>query len=293
MRKDHDVRHMAPGTNPADRSIGPVQAVLLSVFGFGLGYVYVGRMRLAFVYFGALLGVFAVAGWTRLVLHPVAVYALAVVALSITLFVLIHCAMLAISNRSAAAKTYNRGWVYVVWIIASMVLAEVMLQSRASIFGYEPFHVPATSMAPTIKQGDFLMTDTWRYDRSAPDIGELVVFGLPTDPRIKYVKRVVGLPGDSIEIRDDILYRNGEAIDEPYILVSPGGSTGMSNFGPVVTPDDHFFMLGDNRHRSRDSRFIGAISRSLLHGRVEHRWFAYNDGILWDRFPERLVNSSQ
>ena len=270
------------------RKIGPVQAVLLSCLGIGLGYVYVGRMRLAFVFYAAILAWFAFAGWTRLVMHPVAVYPVAVVGLSITLFAIVHVAVLASRNPSTPAESYNRGWVYVLWIIASWILLEVQIQNRASLFGFEPFRIPATSMAPTIDEGDFVMTDTWRYNKSDPALGELVVFELPGNPEIKYVKRVVGVPGDIIEIRHDVLYRNGQAIDEPYIQVPSGSPSRLSNFSPFTTPEDHFFMLGDNRHRSRDSRFIGAISRDLLHGRVEHRWFAYSDGILWDRFPERL-----
>ena len=273
------------------REIGPIKAVLLGCLGIGLGYVYVGRIRLAFVLYAAIFAWFAVAGWTRLVFVPAAVYPLAAVGLSISLFAIAHAAVIAKRNRSMPARSYNRGWVYILWIIASFVMAEVTLQSRAVLMGFEPFRVPAISMAPTIDEGDFVMTDTWRYDQADPAIGEFVVFGLPGNPRVKYLKRVVGLPGDSIEIRDDVLYRNGQAIDEPYIRVPTGVPSQLSNFAPVTTPDDHFFMLGDNRHRSRDSRFMGAISRDLLHGRVEHRWFAYRDGIMWDRFPERLAGS--
>ena len=67
----------------------------------------------------------------------------------------------------------------------------------------------------------------------------------------------------------------------------------MSNFGPLVVPDDHYLVLGDNRHNARDSRFIGPIHKGLLHGRVEYRWFASDDGINWSRFPEMLTSDGK
>ena len=273
------------------RKPGIVRAAIANVFGLGLGYVYLGRMRLAFVLFAAVLSLFAVAGWSRLILEPSAIYFIAGAALLTGLFPIVHCATIALREREAPTRRYNRWWFYVLWIAASWLLSNLLIQSRATLFGFEPFRIPATSMSPTIDQGDFIMTDTWHFDRVPPRHGDLVVFGLPHDPQIKYVKRIVGLPGDLIEIRDDVLYRNGEAIEENYIPLTPDTSRASRNFGPVETPPEHFFMLGDNRHRSKDSRYIGAINRNLLHGRVVHRWFAYADGILWNRFPASLLEN--
>lgn len=272
------------------RQIGPVRAALFNLLGPGLGYLYLGRMRLAFVLLAAGLGIAAFAGWSRLILSPEATYVFGALIATIGLVPFIHCAVLAARNREVPTRPYNRWWVYVLWIIGAWILSNLLTQIRAPVFGFEPFRIPATSMAPTIREGDFVMTDTWYFDRTKPQHGDLVVFGLPSDPAVKFVKRVVGLPGDRIEIRNDVLYRNGKALEEPYITLVGASFTAASNFGPVDTPDGHYFMLGDNRHRSKDSRFIGAISRDLLHGRVEHRWFAYNDGIRWERFPERLGN---
>ena len=275
------------------REIGPVRAVLLNLVGLGLGYVYIGRIRFAFALIAGIIGLLAVAGWSRLVFEPLGVYGLAIVAAGIALFVMIHCGLIAARNRSAVAHAYNRWWIYALWVVASFFFSEGIIWSRPVLFGFEPFRVPSSSMAPTIQRGDFIMTDTWYFDRADPKHGDLAAFDVPGDVGVKYLMRVVGLPGDRIEIRNDVLIRNGAVIDEPYVRLAGGGGGGLSNFGPVIVPDGSYFVLGDNRHNARDSRFIGPVGRRLLHGRVVHRWFAYDESIRWDRFPQRIASASR
>ncbi len=270
------------------RQLGPIRAALSNVIGLGLGYVYVGRIRLAIIFVVGIVGLIALAGWSRLVFYPIALYGLAVVAACVGLFVIIHCGLIAARNRTADARSYNVWWFYVLWVVASWVVSEGIIWSRPVLFGFEPFNVPSVSMAPTLQKGDYIMADTWYYDEAAPAYGDLAVFNVPGDGGIKYVKRVVGLPGDEIEIRNDVLIRNGQEIDEPYVQLAYPSSGRLSNFGPITVPSASYFMLGDNRHLARDSRYIGPIDHSLLHARVVHRWFAFDESILWDRFPERL-----
>ncbi len=271
------------------RQVGPIRAALSNFVGLGLGYVYVGRIQLAFATIAAVFGVLALAGWTRLVFDPHTLYFVAIVTLSFGLFPVVHCALIASRNRATPAKIYNRWWIYLIWVIASGFISSVTIAIRPVWFGYEPFSIPSRSMAPTLQMGDLVMVDTWRFDRVEPRYGELIVFRVPGDVDVKYVKRIIGLPGDRIEIRDDVLFRNGQAIDETYIALTPGSPGTTRNFGPEVTPEGRYFVLGDNRHNSRDSRFFGPIGRDFLHGRLEHRWFAYNGRILWGRFPEILT----
>ncbi len=270
------------------RQLGPIRAVFSNLLGLGLGYVYVGRIQLAFAYIGIIVGLIAVAGWSRFVFHPSALYVFAAIAACVTLFVLIHCWLIAARNRTAVAHSYNRWWFYVLWLVISWFVSQGIILSRPVVFGFEPFSIPSNSMAPVLQGGDYVMTDTWYFDHANPQYGDFVVFRVPGNVGVKYVKRVVGLPGDRIEIRNDVLIRNGQTIDEPFIQLTPQGPSSSRNFGPVTTPSDSYFVLGDNRHRSRDSRYIGPIDGSLLHGRVVHRWFAYRGEVLWDRFPEML-----
>ena len=89
------------------------------------------------------------------------------------------------------------------------------------------------------------------------------------------------MPGETIEIRSNNLVRDGQTIAEDY----PATDDPMADFGPVVLGEGEYFVLGDNRARSKDSRYIGPISQDQLHGLVKLRWFAIDGEVAWDRFP--------
>ena len=173
------------------------------------------------------------------------------------------------------------------WIVSIGLFGSYIAENRAFLFGFEPFRIPAGSMAPTLQKNDLIMADTWYFNRATPAIGDLVIYAVPDNPGTKYLKRVVGLPGDTLEIREDVLIRNGKPVAEVYIQLTGSSGGKLSSFGPVDVPNDHYFVLGDNRHNSRDSRFVGPIPKDLLHGCVAYRWFAQNDGIRWSRFPAK------
>jgi signal peptidase I len=237
----------------------------------------------------AVFGIIAIAGWTRLIIEPAGVYIAYLLALVFFLVSIIHPPIIAYRLDELEAKPFNRAWVYVLWIVAFGFLCSLIAQNRAYLFGFEPFRISSVSMAPTVQPNDLVIVDTWRFRRRSPVINDLVVFDLPGNPGTKYLYRVVGMPGDTIEIREDVRFSNGAAIAEEFIEDSGTRAGIMSDFGPRVVPDDHYFVLGDNRHNARDSRFIGPIHKDLLHGRVEYRWFASDDGISWSRFPARLA----
>ena len=268
------------------RTVSAVPAALANIVGIGLGYVYVGRLQYALAFIGVVICAVAMVGWSRLVFVPDAITIIVVACMLIGLVPIVHCALIALRAAEQPRRAYNRWWVYVLWIIASWILGEILVSARPVLFGFEPFRLPAASMAPTLERGDFVMVDSWYYDREEPRFGDLVVFTVPERDGVLYVKRIVGMPGDHVELRDDALIRNGDSVEEPYVSLTSRRSDAMRNFGPVDIPDNHYWLLGDNRHNSRDSRVFGAVGGDLLHGRVVHRWFSYDDGIRWDRFPE-------
>ena len=263
-------------------------AAVAGIVSLGLGYLYIGRVRLALAVPALIFGLVALAGWTRFVMEPVGFYVLCALILSLWLTSIVHPTIAAYRLDDLAAKPFNRAWVYMAWIAAFAVTNYYASENRAALFGFESFRIPAGSMSPTVQRNDLIMVDTWYFERRRPAIDDLVVFDMPASAGTKYIKRIVALPGDTLEIREDVLLRNGESVVEPFIQLTARAGGIMSNFGPVVVPDEHYFVLGDNRHNSRDSRFIGSIHEKVLYGRAEHRWFAYADGISWPRFPERL-----
>ena len=265
------------------------RALLASIAGIGLGYLYVGRPRVAFGVPLVLLTIVGAVAWTRLILNPFGAYLLLFTVSLVSIVSLIHPLILARRVREAPVSRWNRGWVYAAWVIGSLLFSLGLSASRPTLFGFEPFRIPSVSMSPTMQRGDWVMVDTWRYRSALPSYGDLVVFNVPGESRLKYVFRVVGLPEDRMELRDLELYRNGRLVDEAYLKGNEVAARFVRSFGPIVLDRSSVFVLGDNRGNARDSRFLGPISKDLLYGRVEHRWFAFDDEILWDRFPQTLA----
>jgi len=182
-------------------------------------------------------------------------------------------------------------------------------------FVVEAFKIPTSSMENTLLVGDFLLVNKAAYGSRIPGTdfhvpaleepahGDVVVFHPPHEPEKNYVKRVVGLPHDTLEMRGKQLYRNGEPVDEPYarhdddrgdtvhpdmrwqsgylIAATPSYDTESpapryqptrDNWGPLVVPDGHYFMLGDNRDNSEDSRYWGFVERDAIRGQP---WVVY------------------
>ena len=154
-----------------------------------------------------------------------------------------------------------------------------------------PMTVPTSSMEPTILVGDRLLVDKFTVRNAfgsglplaaSHDIqrGDIVVFKHPTDIESLWVKRVIGMPGESVEIRSKQVYVDGAALDEPYKHHSdpsfyPGGN--RDHFGPARVPEGFFFVMGDNRDNSLDSRYWGFLRRELLVGRPLVTFWSYED----------------
>ncbi|NLJ86088.1 MAG: signal peptidase I [Firmicutes bacterium] len=129
----------------------------------------------------------------------------------------------------------------------------------------QSFVVQGRSMEPTLHHRERLIVDKLSYRFRAPAAGEIVVFRYPADPRRKFIKRIIGVPGDEIMIRDTVVYVNGRALEEDYIY----GPT-YGDWGPRKVPPGRYFVLGDNRNNSDDSRFpdVGFVERKMLMGRA-------------------------
>ena len=110
--------------------------------------------------------------------------------------------------------------------------------------------VTSGSMENTIMTKDRVLGLRFPYWFSDPQQGDIVIFKYPDDESQNYIKRIIGMPGDTVEIVEGLVYINGELLDEPYLRETPRGS-----FGPYEVPEGHYFMLGDNRNNSRDSRY--------------------------------------
>ena len=170
-------------------------------------------------------------------------------------------------------------------------------------FIVQTFVITSGSMEDTLLVGDMLVVNRLALGSripgtglripgySSPELGDVIVFDPPHDDTLMLIKRLVGMGGDTLEMRNRSLYRNGERVDEPYVTHHnvPDDSDSMmlwqrdyltaevdpelyvpsrDDWGPLVIPDDHYFMLGDNREQSLDSRYWGLLERWRLEGRA-------------------------
>lgn len=187
----------------------------------------------------------------------------------------------------------------------------VVLVIRSFIF--EPFRIPSGSMEPTLERGDFIFVNKFSYglrlpvteteflETGSPERGDVVVFRLPRDPRVNYIKRVVGLPGDEVRYDGHRLTINGQTmpLDPPVTAASGRGSIHFEQLferrhrikvlypesrenGVYRVPEGHYFMMGDNRDNSTDSRFrqVDVIPEEFLVGEARRVWM-HLDGLSW------------
>ena len=197
------------------------------------------------------------------------------------------------------------------WVKSLLVAAVIFLVLRT--FLIQTFVITSGSMEPTLLEGDFLVVNRSAIGSripltslripgySAPRRFDVIVFDPPHEPDLKLVKRLIGMPGDTLQMRARTLYINGKAIDEPYLqhvdignethpwmswqtrYLAPGTEPAeyrptRDDWGPLVVPSEHYFMLGDNREESLDSRYWGLLESWRLEGRAVFIYFSYNRG---------------
>ena len=164
----------------------------------------------------------------------------------------------------------------------------------------QAFKIPSESMVPTLLVGDHLLgnkfaygikvpfTDFYIYKGEDPRRGDVVIFEYPNDPSVDYIKRVIGVPGDTVKVVNKQLYVNGEAVQEPYTQFIDGDTIRpiRDNFGEMTLPPGKYFMMGDNRDNSEDSRFWGVVDRSAMRAKA---WRIYWS---WEGFTGKGISES-
>jgi signal peptidase I len=169
------------------------------------------------------------------------------------------------------------------------LLIAVIFVNFARIFAFQAFKIPTGSMEDNLKVGDHIIVNKFVYGPGTTlggmlplrEIrrGDIIVFRYPLNPDTDYVKRVIGLPGDTVEVHDKIVSINGKPMNEPYVIhvdprIMPSRPTlpeygGVRDqYGPYTVPDGQYFAMGDNRDRSSDSRYWGTVPRSMIKGRA-------------------------
>ena len=183
------------------------------------------------------------------------------------------------------------------------LLVALILAMIIRTFVVQAFKIPSESMLQTLQVGDHLLVNKflygvkWPFSNSYimkgadPEIGDIIVFEYPNNPSLDYIKRIVGVPGDVVEVRNKQFFRNGNPVKEAYIRHSDNRMEPVrDNFGPVTVPEGKYFVMGDNRDNSQDSRFWGFVDRPAIRGKA---WRIYwsSEGlgnVRWGRFGQKV-----
>jgi signal peptidase I len=302
---------MSESSNTTRRS--PLVAVILSLLATGLGHIYCGRIvaGLALFFASFLLAPAALAAALAGLSLPV----MAGLALAIAIVIGAYVVSIIGSywtarklQRAYEPRDYNRPIVYVLFILVALTYpALAVTQIRANLL--EAFYIPAAGMTPNILLGDHILVNKLTYRLRAPERGDLIVFRSPKDRRLTWIKRVIGLPGDTVELKNNEVFVNDRKLERDRvpasslpalpeqgdvyaeinsgrrykILLGAEPARTATNYAKTKVPEGACFVLGDSRDNSTDSRddAVGFVPLGDILGQVE---FIYCPAESWARF---------
>jgi len=186
-----------------------------------------------------------------------------------------ECPQPPIPERKAREKSVVRQYAeaFIIAIVLALVIRTFVVQA---------FKIPSGSMLHTLQIGDHLLVNKFLYWFADPQRGDVIVFKFPQDEGRDFIKRVIALPGDKVEVRGKQVYVNDKPVEEPYAVhqdpsMQENPHSPRDNFGPVTVPTGQLFMMGDNRDYSMDSRFWGFLDIKKIRGKAFILYWS------WDR----------
>ena len=298
-------------TNSASAPRKAWLAALLSVGATGLGHLYCGRLTkglilffISFAFAPVIINVARISSSSTFMLMVIIVSL--VVMFGAFWYGVIDSALLA--RRLGAdyqLKEYNKWFIYLLFVVVAFGYpTNLSFSIRDHVL--QAFRIPSTSMAPSILRGDHVFLNKMAYRMSAPKRGDVVIFIYPDGRHMNYLKRIIGLPGETVEIRNNevlingvpLVYKKIESHQRDNMDMNGGNEVMMEtiegqnhqvivdkdepeNMAPVTVAHGHCFLLGDNRPESRDSRSFGPVPLADVKGRVD---YIYWPAVSWSRF---------
>lgn len=194
---------------------------------------------------------------------------------------------------------YNRWHIYVGYIIIVLLAVGTYRSFIVIPYFIQAYKFPSGSMEPTLLIGDHLLAGKLRNKKTEPKRGDILIFKYPKNPEITYLKRLVGKPGEKVEIIERTVYINGKPLKEDYVQYLDPGSA-YQHYGPVSVPPESYFVLGDNRDNSQDSRYWGCVPKKNLIGKPLFIYWSFqtprdeylstDTSAMLRQFADRLIN---
>jgi len=173
-------------------------------------------------------------------------------------------------HRSSRLRTIGNE--LILWL--RTVTSAAVYATLIATFGFQVARVEGRSMEPTLHDRDRLVVNKFAYQVHDPEVGDVVMLLHPNNPSQSLVKRIVAAPGDTVAFREGVVVRNGVAVAEDFI---PADLRSLDNQASVVVPEGFYFVLGDHRNNSSDSRVFGPVPRKYILGRIQIRWWPIAD----------------
>ncbi|MFZ0930289.1 MAG: signal peptidase I [Syntrophobacteraceae bacterium] len=263
----------------------------------GLGHIYCGRLVKGLILFFASFAfgpiiVAAANGASSNLMLAIVIGSLGLM-FAIFVYAVVDSSLLARKLRTYQLKEYNRWYLYVLLVVVAAGYPTNFAHSiRANVL--QAFKVPSSSMSPGILPGDHVLLNKAIYKKKAPQHSDVVIFTYPDDRRLNYVKRIVALPGDTVEMRDNVLLVNDLPLDRPLapasawdfktddtqsVLMEENAAAAYpiivdsarpQNVAKITVPHGYCFVLGDNRSHSIDSRNFGPVQLNDIQGRLDY-----------------------
>lgn len=186
--------------------------------------------------------------------------------------VLAVVAWLVVRRRFDVLPDDRRDWTTIQIYLAAFFLVLFQVSARTSVttFFYQVARVEGQAMAPTLGDQDRLVVSKWQYQNHDPRLGDIVMLRYPLAPEKSFVKRVIGREGDLLRSVDGMVFRNDVPVDDSFV---PPEYRSHDSWGPLVVPEGYYFVMGDHRNNSSDSRHWGFVPKKYILGKVRLRWW--------------------
>jgi len=257
-------------------------AALLSMMVPGMGQLRNGRIAKAILFYSLSMPLAVVLLLTGAADTFTGFVAIAVWLLGWTTWAVFDALMEAYYGRTGPAAWYTRAY-FLIPLLCVVFIITFAVRHVVKTRLYNSYYIPSASMEPTLQTGDYIIADLRCYHIHTPASGDIVIFRHPNHPVEYHIKRCIGVAGQEVAIRDKVVYVDGnlfsdsikvqftrpmilpETYQSPYIY--PEGAGNWDNYGPVLVPEDHIFVLGDNRDDSMDSRIWGFVPLKSVRAR--------------------------
>jgi len=255
----------------------PILALILSLLTPGLGQIYNGQFKKGISYLVAFYLVYIVFSFLLLTFCGMIFYL--IISMGLFLFIVIDAFRGANKLKAITLKPFNKWYIYLIIFLIGNVAVRPLLGWTIRNHIARAYKIPSSTMVPALLVGDRLIADMRSYKSQQPKRGDIIIFEFPKDPSKDFIKRVVGMEGEKVEIVNNKIYINEKLLDDRWGNFTKSGPP-LDTWGPAVVPKDSLFVLGDNRDNSMDSRFFGFVKIEKVKGKALYLYWAKNKSII-------------